>query len=74
MVSDLLSPKLLTVLSEGLRWLRGVVSSLGDGFWASKYAFSFPLVPDMTVSPESGGGDSALGNAVVTAALLARFS
>lgn len=30
------SPPLLTVLSEGLRWFRGCMSSLGDGLEESK--------------------------------------
>jgi hypothetical protein len=30
------SPPLLTVLSEGLRWFRGVMSSVGDALEESK--------------------------------------
>jgi hypothetical protein len=75
MVSEPFPPALLTVLSDGLRWFKGVVSSVGDGLEDSKYAaFPLGLLPDMTVSPDMGGGDSALGNSVVRVALLARFA
>ena len=72
-MSGLFSPALETVFSEGLRWFRGVISSDGEAFCESKKALS-ALDVDMTVSPDSGGGDSALGNSVVTVALLARFA
>jgi hypothetical protein len=67
-------PPLLTVLSEGLRWFKGVMSSVGECLEESKYA-ALPsgLPPEVMVSPDRGGGDSALGNSVVTAAL-ARFA
>jgi hypothetical protein len=68
------SPPLLTVLSEGLRWFKGVMSSVGDGLEESKYAaLPFGMPPEVIVSPDRGGGDSALGNSVVTVAL-ARFA
>jgi hypothetical protein len=73
-VSEPFPPPLLTVLSEGLRWFNGVVSSVGDGFEESKYAaLSFALRPDDMVSLDRGGGDSALGNSVVKVAAL-RFA
>ena len=67
-------PPLLTVLREGLRWFKGVMSSVGDGLEWSKYA-ALPsgLPPEVIVSPDSGGGDSALGNSEATVAL-ARFA
>jgi hypothetical protein len=70
----MLSPALLTVLSEGFRWFSGVKSSAVDCFWRSKAANSLFLFPEVTVSPESGGGDSALGNSVVTVAAFVRFA
>jgi hypothetical protein len=75
MVSEPFPPALLTVLSEGLRWFKGVLSSVGDGLEESKYAaLSLARPPEVMVSPDMGGGDSALGNSVVRVALLARFA
>lgn len=67
-------PALLFVLSEGLRWLSGVVSSGEPCFWSSNEAYSLSFIPEDMVSLDIGGGDSAFGNSVVTLASLGRFA
>lgn len=43
-------------------------------FWSSNEAYSLSFIPDDMVSFDIGGGDSALGNSVVTLASLGRFA
>lgn len=72
--SDPSLPALLFVLSEGFRWFSGVMSEGECCFWSSNEAYSLSFIPDDMVSFDIGGGDSALGNSVVTLASLGRFA
>lgn len=67
-------PALLLVLREGFLWFSGVISSGECCFWSSNEAYSLSFIPDDMVSFDRGGGDSALGNSVVTLASLGRFA
>jgi hypothetical protein len=67
-------PALLFVLSDGFRWFSGVLSSDDRCFDSSNEAYSLSFIADDMVSFDMGGGDSALGNSVVTRASLGRFA